>query len=378
MRCRNRTDNSSMLLYNSSAIYRSGEGFCTRAAGTFFKNSQNASFLNYIDEYNFEFKSTYGDKCGENDSYYLNYKFFDAPHFKESESVQYNSLDIPDINMQSKCHRELKIYTNFEELIDHLLIQKFMNDYWIFTGIVFLIIGFYLMILAQNLIATKFVVCTVFGEIFTFTLACGLIGIPYNIEWILFVVGIFLGIFIGYFSLGNTKLFRAILSIISGYILGLIIFDIIFAFGNYQLAEVLLTDTILVFIGMSVVIIYLAPEYHYFHYSIIGSYIFIRGVSVLMHKAGKYGRYRELQLMLYLLNNFEFDLAQYCFKNYWPIYFIYDILMFLFGGASIYYYLIKAVGKDEDEEEKDEKNQEEKLIGGKKTTVTNEDDQDLN
>ena len=47
------------------------------------------------------------------------------------------------------------------------------------------------MILAQNLIATKFVVCTAFGEIFTFTLACGLIGIPYNIEWILFVVGFF-------------------------------------------------------------------------------------------------------------------------------------------------------------------------------------------
>ena len=358
------TNEKDTVLYSdSSAIYRDNTGQCFRVAGSFFKNNQNQT-LKYKENNLFEYKTFTGDECTKLNHYSLIYKFYDAKYYNKPESVLYQNLDIPsrDINRTS-CERKLEIYTDFEDSIEHLLIQRFMNDYWYFTGPVFFILGIYLIILATNTIATKFVINVIFGEILTFTIGCGMFGLSYKyLEWILFVVGLILGIFIGIISLNGNKLYKTILSITAGYILGILIFDILFLYGKYQLSEALLVDSILVFIGMAVVSIHLAPEYHYLCDSIIGGFLFIRGFTILLQFAGKYGRYRELQLVIYLINNFEFHLVDYCFKNYWPISFVYDIFIILFISVSMFYYIVKAVGKDEDEEE-NEKNPEEKLIG---------------
>jgi hypothetical protein len=308
----------------------------------------------------------------------MKYKFKDSKFYKKTEQVSYQNLDVPDAGMNRiGCQRELEIFSDFEDNIEYLLIQRFMNDYWYFTGPVFFILGIYLMILATNTIATKFVTSVIFGEILTFTIACGMFGLSYKyLEWILFVVGLILGIFIGYFSFNGYKLFKTILSIDAGYILGILIFDILFLYGTFQLSEVLLTDSILIFIGMAVVSVHLAPDYHYLCDSIIGGYLFIRGITILLQYTGKYARYRELQLTLYLINNLEFNLAKYCFKNYWPIYYVYDIFIILFISVSMFYYFVKAIGKDEDEEEENEKNPEEKLIGAINQT-SNEDNPEL-
>ena len=256
----------------------------------------------------------------------------------------------------------------------HLLIQKFCNNYWYFTGLVFFVFGAYLLVLAQNKKVTKFIVGMIFGEILIFTGACGIFGLKYeHMEWPLFVVGFFIGGFLGYFSLKNNKLYRKYLSITAGFIFGLTMFDIIFLHQNFQLTEILLTDSILIFMGLFFIIIYLLPEYHYFCDSIIGSYLFIRGISILFYKLGKYARYRELQLILYLINNMEFDYAKYYYDEKWPVYYIYDIFIFLFMIASMIYYSLKVVGKDDDEDEEEEKNPEQKLIGSQKTTFIDED-----
>ena len=154
----------------------------------------------------------------------------------------------------------------------------------------------------------------------------------------------------------KKKLFRAVLGINGGFIFGLIMFDFIFYHQNFHIAEIILTDSILIFIGLGLVVVYLAPIYHYFFDSVIGSYIFIRGISILMQKLRKYARFRELQLILYLLNRYEFEYAKWFFKVQWPIYFVYDIFMVIFMGISMFYYYTKAVGKDEDDDEKDEPN----------------------
>ena len=272
-----------------------------------------------------------------------------------------------------KCIRTLVINLNFNDNIDYLLAQRFLNDFWYFTGFIFILTGGYLMILAKNKKATKFIVSTIFGEIFIFTVGCGLFGLKIKyLEWCLFIVGIIIGLFVGYFCLGGNRLFRAILSITGGYIFGLIIFDLIFAHGNYRLAPILLTDTVLVFIGMGVVTIFILPDYHYFYDSIIGSYLFIRGITVLLQKLGKLVRYRELQLMLYLTNKKEMKYAEYYFEKHYPIYYIYTVIILVFMGVSMFYYYSKNVGKDDE----DEKYSEEKLIGPSKSTAT-EDDQDL-
>ena len=355
--------------YDSSVIYRDGDGYCTKVSGKFYTNESN-NYLTYENENQFSYLSTLGDKCGENDNYKVKYIFNNK---KDTEQVKYNNLKNPDKSMRDSCIRTIEIYIDFERSKEHLLIQKFFNDYWIFTGIMFFIIGIYLMILAKNKKATKFTVSIVFGEIFSFTVGCGIFGLNVQyMEWALFSTGLILGGFIGYFCLGGNRLFRAILAITAGFILGVIMFDFIFCHQSYQISELFLTDSILIFITLSIVTIYLVPDYHYFFDSIIGSYIFIRGISILLHKLGKYARFREIQLMLYLLNRYELDYAKYYMKEKWPVYFIYDIFMLIFMGVSMLYYFTKTVGRDDDEEEEKDKSNEENLIGNKKSTATDE------
>ena len=375
-------ENNPELYFDSSFIYRNGVGQCIRISGTFYKYEYNKSEKNFLiyDSKNkiFEYVSDGGDLCWENTTFKTKFVFHNDKNL-DYPNLEYeykkNAPNIMNEGARDNCLRIIDITVNFEQSIDHLHIQKFFNNYWIFTGIVLFIIGIYLMILAQNKKATKFVIGVIFGEIFTFTISCGIIGFKVqSLEWFLFIAGIIIGGFIGYFSLEKNKLYRKFLSLTAGYILGIFLFDIIFLHQNYQSLAVFLTDSILIFMVLIFTFIYLLPEYHYFCDSIIGAYLFIRGISVLMQKLGKYGRYRELQLILYLINNFEFEYAKYFYKKQWPLYFIYDIFIFLFMVVSMLYYYFKAVGKDEDEEEeKEDKIPEMKLLSNKKTTETGED-----
>ena len=359
------------MYFDSSVIYRNSTGYCTRLTGTFFKDKADTSYLIYKSPNKFQYLSNGGDKCGlSNNTYKTIYNFF---HEKDHEISASYDKTVPNVINEQVCVRTVNITFDFDKKIEHLLIQKFCNNYWIFTGLALVSFGTCLLVFAQIKKLTKFIVGIIFGEILIFSGACGIFGLKYeHMEWPLFVVGFFIGGFLGYFSLKNNKLYRKYLSITSGFIFGLTMFDVIFLHENYQFTEILLTDSILIFMGLCFIIIYLLPEYHYFCDSIIGSYLFIRGISILFYKLGKYARYRELQLIMYLINNMEFDYAKYYYDEKWPVYYIYDIFIFLFMIASMINYYFKAVGKD-DEEEEEVKNPEQKLIGAQKTTFIDED-----
>lgn len=354
-------------------IYKDRDGYCTRVSGQFFEKENN-HYLQKINENKFTYVTTDGDACGDTEKYKVIYNFNNVKG--TNTKVKYDNLKVPNKGMTSDCERTIEISVDFEDSTQYLLIQILFNDYWIITGILFLLIGIYLMILSQNAKATKFVISIIFGEIFIFTLGCGIFGLSYKyLEWCLVFVGLVIGGSTGYFCLGKKKrLYRAILAIDAGFISGIILFDLIFCHRNYHMSAIILTDCVLIFITLGLITIYLVPDYHYFYHSIIGSYIFIRGISILMQKLGKYSRYRELQLLLYLLNRYEIYYAKHLYEDQWPVYFIYDILIIIFMGVSMFYYYSKAVGRDE-EEGKEEPNQEEKLIGAKRTTSTENDEE---
>ena len=367
--------------FESSFIYRDQFGKCTKISGTFFKNEKISDKSNYLiynkNKNEFVYESNPGDKC-VNDSFraiyiFKNYDEIEYPNVKTNYDIT-----VPNNMHEEECNRTIEVKINFEKSIETLLIQRFFNNYWIFTGIVLIIIGLYLMILAQNQKATKFLISIIFGEILIFSITVGIFGLKLKyMDWILFVMGILIGGFIGYFSLDKNKLYRKFLSLTAGYILGIVIFDLLFLHRNYQVLATLFTDSILIFSLSIFTFIYLFPEYHYFCDSIIGAYLFIRGISVLLQKSGKYGRYRELQLTLYLINHYEFEYANYYYNEEWPIYYIYDIFITLFMIVSMLYYYYKAVGLDEDEEEEKEDDiPEAKLLDVQKTTAT-EDVMDL-
>ena len=194
-------------------------------------------------------------------------------------------------------------------------------------------------------------------------------------EWAFFIIGLVIGLFLGYFCLGGSKLYRVILALTAGFIFGIIFFDIIFTHLCSRLSEILFTDTVIIFMSLFVLILTLQHSFHYFYDSIIGSYVFVRGICLLFKDVGKYARYRELNLLLYLIGKNEIELAKYYYNESWPIYYVYIIIMFLIMGGSIFYYYLKLYKKDEEDlSEKDENMQKELL---KEKTTAGDDDKDL-
>ena len=362
---------------DSQMVYCDQNLNCTRGTGGF--HSDNSGNLTYIvnktnkTNFMFEYDPSFGDTCDNENSYKMKIKFINNPNEKKP-NVHYTGIE--PLNKNSKnCNRELIIEMNLEEPTDYLLIQKMFNNYFYVTGPIFFLIGIFLMILAKNKKATKFIIGWVFSEILCFSIACGIFGLSYKyMEFVLTSVGFILGILIGYFSLKSNKFFKVILAIAAGFIFGLLFFDMIFVHGNYQLTGILLADTVLIFIGLFTVIVEILPDFHIFYDSVIGSYVFIRGISILLYKLGGNIRYRELQIILYLVNRYEFDYVNDLYQNNWKYYWVYDIFIFVFMAVSIFYYYIKVFGRD-DYEDEEEENPEEKLVGGE-NDIKNEENED--
>ena len=358
-------------MYNTIAGYRRGDGTCVRVGNYFFDKN---TFLRK--EGNEFYYDSVGDHCrtyeGQNISFIIKYRYFNKSGLTHVAYNDDKDMKVPDPSITENCNRTLRIGVNYESIRDELLIQKFFSDYYVFTGIVFLILGIYLCFFAKYKKPTKFIICTIFGEIFSFTLGVAICGIHYlHMEWAFFVIGLALGGFLGYFSLGGNKLYRVLLALSSGFIFGLVIFDILFTHLCSRLSQILLMDTLIIIISLFVLVIYLQHSFHYFYDSIIGGYVLVRGFCLLIHKAGKYARYRELNLHLYLLVRYEVDLAKYYYENEWPIYYVYTIFMLLIMGGSIIYYFFKLYKKEEEYEiEKNAKIQMELLK--ENTTLTDE------
>ena len=360
-------ENEEISMFNSTVIYRNQNGTCIRMAGPYFSEED------YLqkDGDSFYFVST-GDYCRyfENEHQYFTTKYLFKDTKDEKDTIDFNHLLTPDANVKRNCYDTLEISVNYKKHTDYLLIQKFFSDYHYLTGVVFLIIGVYLLGFAQFKKITKFTVGVVFGEISSFTFGVGLIGIKYiHMEWAFFIIGLALGGFVGYFCLGGSRLYRVILAFTAGFIFGVIIFDVLFTHLISRLCQILLFDTIMIFMSLALLIIHLQHSFHYFYNSIIGSYILVRGFCLLIRDAGKYARYRELQLQIYMLTKNEVDMARHFYEELWPTYYVYTIIMFIVMGGSIVFYYFKLYNKDEEAQYEKEKEAQNKLLKDKTTSL---------
>lgn len=360
-------ENEEISMFNSTVIYRNQNGTCIRMAGPYFSEED------YLqkDGDSFYFVST-GDYCRyfDNEHQYFTTKYLFKDTKDEKDTIDFNHLLTPDANVKRNCYDTLEISVNYKKHTDYLLIQKFFSDYHYFTGVVFLIIGVYLLGFAQFKKITKFTVGVVFGEISSFTFGVGLIGIKYiHMEWAFFIIGLALGGFVGYFCLGGSRLYRVILAFTAGFIFGVIIFDVLFTHLISRLCQILLFDTIMIFMSLALLIIHLQHSFHYFYNSIIGSYILVRGFCLLIRDAGKYARYRELQLQIYMLTKNEVDMARHFYEELWPTYYVYTIIMFIVMGGSIVFYYFKLYNKDEEAQYEKEKEAQNKLLKDKTTSL---------
>ena len=146
---------------------------------------------------------------------------------------KYNIRNYPDLD-ENINHMEIEV--NFDEITKHLLVQRIINNYYIFTGILFILIGITLCFLGifKNII--KIIISIIFSELFIFIVFVFIFD--FNKKWfeILFMtIGIVSGIGTSYFCLRYISIYKVILSITAGTIFGIYLFDIIFIRSDPQL-----------------------------------------------------------------------------------------------------------------------------------------------
>ncbi len=234
----------------------------------------------------------------------------------------------------------MTVQVNFDGITRHLLIQRVFNNYYIITGIIFLIIGIILCFFGTFDVLPVISVCMIFGQIISFFVFEIIIGI--NKKWFEFLyiaIGILIGGLSIFLSAKNHNIYKSILGITSGIIFGIYIAEIFIFSSSFILIYSVFLDTLLISIVSFLIIVRIIKKYYTFLYSLIGGYILVRGVSILLFK---WLRYRELQIILYFIDRNEWE---YIINNskddLWNSYYIYDILILVFIVISIIFYWIQ-------------------------------------
>ena len=210
-------------------------------------------------------------------------------------------------------------------------------------------------------------ICLVFGQLIIFIFCELAIGIGEKyFEFLLIGLGLLIGAISLYLSKKYLKFYKFVLGMTSGAIFGTFITEI-FVFPNgYNFIFSIFIDNLMISVASFLFIVYVIKKFYLYLYSIIGGYIFIRGLSILLFK---YLGYRELQLILYLAGSYEYEyfIREESRKELqWNLYWIYDILIVVFIIISIIFYrlqrnYLKRKLKIKDDDEYDAEETEKKL-----------------
>lgn len=245
----------------------------------------------------------------------------------------------------------MTIEVNFDDITVHLLIQRIINNYYIPTGIIFILIGIFLCFFGFYQDIAKLIISMIFGELITFIILVIIADISIQYFELLFIcIGLILGVIISYFSLFYIHFYKVIISFTTGIIFGLIFVDILFINNMTHLIISILADSIIISSISFYISLKILKKYYIFLNSIIGGYILIRGLSILLFKLL---RYRELFLMIYFMENHEWDYFDNSNRELkWDYFWIYDLLTLCCIIISIffYYYYISSYSKKSDNE----------------------------
>ena len=319
--------------------------YSIRLTGPFFRyrNSswKDISFLNKTEgEDIYIYKPQYGDFCNEEKT--TNYSTTIKLEHKNIDEESIEIAEFPDIG---NCTPVLKINYNKEYATDYLLLQKVLNDCYIFTGLVFILLGIFLCFLSFKFQSiTKIIISLVFGQLIIFNINLIFIDNTTALKDYLFILIIFIGLIIAapfiYFSRKVEKLYNIILSFSSGYVCGVLIYEIFFFNTNSPLSRGILIDVLLIFttffIGLNLII----PRNSIYYPPFIGSYILIRGFSLFIYNITDKGGFGDLHLLIYLIKLQEEDIVEEYFENDYKYFYIYLIFIcLLLIGSEVIIFL---------------------------------------
>ena len=318
--------------FNSQIVYRIGNEI-TRLTGPFYKNENQGEILNK--DYKIIIRTSPGDELNGK-KYSTNIIFINNITISEKNYYIEQNPNISEFNTTMIVH------VNFDNITKYLLIQRVFNNYYIVTGIIFLIIGIFLSFFGTFEMVALFTVNMIFGQLMSFIILEIIIGInKIWFEFLLLGIGILLGGFATFLCSKYDKIYKIILGITSGTIFGIYLTEIFIFPSSYYLIKAILLNNLLISISFFLFIVFVFKKYYKYLYSILGGYITVRGISIILFK---FLRYRELQIILYLANSHEWEYFLHESKNElnWNLYYIYDILIAVFSIISMTYYGIKA------------------------------------
>lgn len=315
------------LKFDSQIVYSNNE-INYIFTGPFFRYRNDTQKIRLTKNNNqYIYYSQEGGYCNQDKSQnYSTSIIFDNKDVKNEEYAEI--YELPKIE---ECTTNLKVFVNIEYSKDYLILQKVMNDCFIFTGIIFIAIGFYLCFMSHKYIeVTKVIISLITGEIIVFLFEITFIGnssfLKGNIYILFIILGMLVGNGLGYLCLKKIKLLIFILSFSTGFITGIIFFDIFFLRTNCELTMEIFVNTIFIFSITFLVLMKIVPKYIIYYPPVIGSYILTRGLSIMLYNIfGKMG-YRDLQLLLYLSKRSENDLVEKYFDDEFKFFWLYIIL----------------------------------------------------
>lgn len=321
------------IKFDSQIVYRdNGKNY--RLTGGFFKllKKEDEFYLtiNSTDNNQYFYKPQRGSICNIKDN--INYST--SIIFENSSVSDEKYAEIYELPNISNCNPQLKLHFNMEYAKDYLILQKLLNERYIFSGIIFIILGIYLCFFSFKFeTLNKIVICLVFGEIIMFSFEIILIGnstaLKGNIDILIFICGVLLGTILGFLCLKskkNNKLYLILLSFSSGFVNGIYVFDMCFIGTNCTLTIDILIDCICIFTISFIGLMQIIPKHYKYYPPVIGSYTLVRGVSLFLYNFSDKMGYRDLQLLLYLTKRFENELVDKYLENNFKYFWVYVIL----------------------------------------------------
>ena len=318
--------------FDSQVAYKSGNNNSFRLAGPFLSlRNQSWKDIVIVDKIEgkdiYKYNPQFGDFCDGSNK--INYSISIIFEHKDFDEKKIEISEYPDIN---NCTPVLKFNFNKEYATDYLLLQKVLNDLYIFTGIAFILLGIYLCFLSFHFQSiTKIIISIIFGQLIMFNIALIFVDNSTALKDYFCILIIFLGLVIGapliYFTRSIEKLYFITLSFSSGYVGGVFIYEIFFYNCISALAKPILIDVFLIsvtsFIGLNLII----PRIAIYYPPFIGSYILIRGFSLFIYNATDKGGFGDLHLLIYLIKYGEIDLVEEYFENDYKYFYIYLIFI---------------------------------------------------
>lgn len=315
-----------------------------RLAGPFYvlqnKSLASVSILDKKDEDKYIYKPQFGDFC--NNDKKNNYS---TSIIFEHKDISNEDVEISEYPNPNDCNPVLKVYYNKEYATDYLLLQKVLNNCFIFTGIIFILGGVYLSFIHFKFPSiTKILISVVFGQLIMFNIAMIFIDNNTKLKDYFYILILCLGLVISapfiYFTRSYEKLYYIILSFSAGYVCGIFIYEIIFFNTNSVLTQSILIDVLLIFtttfIGLNLII----PRHYIYYPPFIGGYILIRGFSLFIYNISDKGGFGDLHLLIYLIKLQEQDLVDEYFENDYKYFYIYLIFigLIIIGSDILVYF----------------------------------------